>query len=94
VQEAKEIPTVKILDAPVLPTKVLFPGPIALIVLGTLLGIAGGAAWLVFRKRWKESEPGPGRLLAEEIGTSLYAGTQRFVPARASARTNLNSGAT
>jgi hypothetical protein len=93
VQEAKEIPTVKILDAPVLPTKKLFPGPIALIVLGTLLGLAGGAAWLVFRKRWKD-DPSPGRVLAEEIGAALYAGTRRFVPARAAAETKFNSGAT
>jgi len=93
VQEAKEIPTVKILDAPVPPTKKLFPGRIALICLGTLLGLAGGAAWLVCRKRWKESEPSPGRVLAEEISASLYAGTRRFVPARAAAETKFNSGA-
>ena len=94
VQEAKEIPTVKILDAPVLPTKKQFPGPGALICIGTLLGLAGGAGWLVFRKRWKESEPGPGRILAEEIGASLYAGTRRFVPARAAAETKFGSGIT
>jgi uncharacterized protein involved in exopolysaccharide biosynthesis len=92
VQEAKEIPTVKILDAPVLPTKKLFPGPIALICLGTLLGLAGGAAWLVLRKRWKESDPTPGRLLVEEIGSSLYTGTRRFAPARAAAETKFSSG--
>jgi uncharacterized protein involved in exopolysaccharide biosynthesis len=94
VQEAKEIPTVKILDAPVLPTKKLFPGPIGLICLGTLLGLAGGAAWLAFRKRWMESDPTPGRLLAEEIGSSLYAGTRRFVTARAAAETKFSNGAT
>ncbi len=94
VQEAKEIPTVKILDAPVLPTKRLFPGPVALICLGTLVGFAGGAAWLVFRKRWKESDPSPGRLLAQEIGASLQAGTRRFVPARAAAETKFSNGAT
>ena len=93
VQEAKEIPTVKILDAPVLPTKKLFPGPVALIFFGTLLGLAGGAAWLVFRKRWKEGDATPGRLLVEEIGTSLYAGTRRFVPARAAAETKFSNGA-
>ena len=93
VQEAKEIPTVKILDAPVLPTKKLFPGPIALTCFGTLLGLAGGAAWLVFRKRWKEGDPTPGRLLVEEIGTSLYAGTRRFVPTRAAAETKSSNGA-
>jgi len=94
VQEAKEIPTVKILDAPVLPTKKLFPGPIAIVCIGTLLGIASGAAWLVFRKRWTESNPGPGRVLAEEIGASLYARTRRFVPVRAGEGSKFNTGPT
>jgi uncharacterized protein involved in exopolysaccharide biosynthesis len=94
VQEAKEIPTVKILDAPVLPTKKLFPGPIAIVCIGMLLGIASGAAWLVFRKRWTENDPGPGRILAEEIGASLYAGTRRFVPARAGEGPKFNTGRT
>jgi uncharacterized protein involved in exopolysaccharide biosynthesis len=94
VQEAKEIPTVKILDAPVLPTKKLFPGPMTLICLGTLLGVAGGATWLVFRERWKESNPSPGRVLVQEIGASLYAGTRRFVPARAAAEAKFNRSAT
>ena len=83
VQEAKEIPTVKVLDAPVLPTKKLFPGPVALICIGTLLGLAGGAAWLAFGKKWKEGDPStPGRVLAQEIGESFRARTQRFVTAR------------
>jgi uncharacterized protein involved in exopolysaccharide biosynthesis len=94
VQEAKEIPTVKILDTPVLPTKQLFPGPVALICIGTLLGLAGGAAWLVFRKRWTESERGPGRILAEEIGASLYAQSRRVVPVCAAQEAKFNSGPT
>jgi uncharacterized protein involved in exopolysaccharide biosynthesis len=86
VQEAKEIPTVKILDAPVIPTKRLFPGFLALILLGTILGLAGGAAWLILRKKWKEGDPGlPGRVLVHDIGESLLAGTRRFTPARAAA---------
>ncbi|HLZ91909.1 MAG TPA: Wzz/FepE/Etk N-terminal domain-containing protein [Candidatus Acidoferrum sp.] len=86
VQEAKEIPTVKILDAPVPPTKKLFPGPLALIVLGTILGLAGGAAWLVLREKWKEGDPGlPGRVLVRDIGASLRVGTRRLTPARATA---------
>jgi uncharacterized protein involved in exopolysaccharide biosynthesis len=91
VQEAKEIPTVKILDAPVLPTKKLFPGPIALVLIGTILGLAVGAGWLVARKKWKEGDPNlPGRLLIQDISVSVLATTRRFTPARAAAR-NLTS---
>jgi uncharacterized protein involved in exopolysaccharide biosynthesis len=87
VQEAKEIPTVKILDAPVLPTKKLFPGPIALVLIGTILGLAAGAGWLVARKKWKEGDPNlPGRLLIQDISVSVLATTRRFTPARAAAR--------
>jgi capsule polysaccharide export protein KpsE/RkpR len=87
VQEAKEIPTVKVLDAPVVPTKKSFPPRGILIALGTLLGIAGAAGSLVLRKKWNETDPNdPGRVLAEEVGASLWARTQRVAPAAASLR--------
>ena len=87
VQEAKEIPTVKVLDAPVVPTKKSFPPRGIVIGVGTLLGIVGAAGSVVLRKKWKETDPNdPGRVLAEEVGASLWAGTQRVAPAAASLR--------
>ena len=87
VQEAKEIPTVKVLDAPVVPTKKSFPPRGVLIGVGTLLGIVGSASLIVLRKRWDQTDPNdPGRALAEEVGASLWAGTQRVAPAAASLR--------
>jgi len=87
VQEAKEIPTVKVLDAPVVPTKKSFPPRGILIAVGTLLGIVGAAGSLVLRKKWNDTDPNdPGRVLAEEVGASLWAGTQRVAPAAASLR--------
>jgi capsule polysaccharide export protein KpsE/RkpR len=87
VQEAKEIPTVKVLDAPVVPTKKSFPPRGILIAVGTLLGIVGAAGSIVLRKKWNETDPNdPGRVLAEEVGASLWAGTQRVAPAAASLR--------
>jgi uncharacterized protein involved in exopolysaccharide biosynthesis len=84
VQEAKEIPSVKVLDAPVVPTKKSFPPRPILIAMGTLLGIAGAAGWIVCRRKWSETDPNdPGRVLAHEVGTSLRAGTRRFAPAGA-----------
>ena len=86
VQEAKEIPSVKLLDAPVVPTKKSFPPRGILIAVGTVLGIAGAAGWLVLRKRWSETDRNdPGRVLAEQVGASLLAGTRRLAPAGAAA---------
>jgi uncharacterized protein involved in exopolysaccharide biosynthesis len=81
VQEAKEIPSVKVLDSAVQPTKKSFPPRPLLILIGTLLGIGLAAGWIVLRKKWDEVDPGdPGRLLAEEVGASLRVGTQRLLP--------------
>jgi uncharacterized protein involved in exopolysaccharide biosynthesis len=81
VQEAKEIPTVKVLDAAVLPTKKYFPPRLILIAIGTVAGVAGVLGWMILRKKWDEKDPtDPGRLLMEEMGASLRAGTQRLVP--------------
>jgi uncharacterized protein involved in exopolysaccharide biosynthesis len=82
VQEAKEIPSVKLLDVPVVPTKKSFPPRGILIAVGTVLGIVEAAGWLVLRKRWSETDRNdPGRVLAEQVGASLLAGTRRFAPA-------------
>jgi uncharacterized protein involved in exopolysaccharide biosynthesis len=86
VQEAKEIPSVKVLDPPVVPTKKSFPPRGILIAAGTLLGFAGAAGWLVLRKRWRETDRNdPGRALAKQVGASLLAGTRRLAPARVAA---------
>jgi len=87
VQEAKEIPSVKVLDMPVVPTKKTFPPRPVLVCVGILLGLAGTAAWIVYRKKWNEIDPNdPGRVLAQEISTSLRAGARRLTPATGSLR--------
>jgi uncharacterized protein involved in exopolysaccharide biosynthesis len=87
VQEAKEIPSVKVLDAPVVPTKKSFPPRGILIAVGTLLGIAGAAGWIVWRKKWSETDPNdPGRVLAHEVGALFLAEARRFAPAGAARR--------
>ena len=93
VQEAKEIPSVKVLDVPVVPTKKSFPPRLVFICIGTALGLAGTAAWLVYRKKWDEIDPNdPGRVLARDVGASLRAGTERLAPAGAALRTTLSGG--
>lgn len=52
VEEAKEIPTIKVLDEPVVPEKKVWPPRTLIITLGTLLAFCLGIAWLAFRDAW------------------------------------------
>jgi hypothetical protein len=93
VQEAKEIPSVKVLDVPVVPTKKAFPPRFILICVGTLLGLAGTAGWIIYRKKWDEIDPNdPGRVLAIEVGSSLRAGAGKLAPAAGALRSALSHG--
>jgi capsule polysaccharide export protein KpsE/RkpR len=52
VQEAKEIPTVKVLDAPIIPEKKVFPPRMLIVLLGTSLSFIGGLIWVFGEKSW------------------------------------------
>jgi capsule polysaccharide export protein KpsE/RkpR len=68
VQEAKEIPTVKVLDLPVVPEKESFPPRLSIMFVGTFLALAGSVVWVVGRGRWDQLTPNdPGKLLAREV---------------------------
>jgi uncharacterized protein involved in exopolysaccharide biosynthesis len=61
VQEAKDTPSVKVLDAPDIPEKRHFPPRLLISVLGTLLALSAGV-WFVFaRARWDETDDGDKR---------------------------------
>lgn len=81
VQEAKEIPSVKVLDTAVIPTVKSSPHRVWLTLAGTLLFVGGAAAWVLLRKRWNEIDPtDPGRILAEEMATSILVTARRLAP--------------
>jgi capsule polysaccharide export protein KpsE/RkpR len=87
VQEAKEIPSVKVLDSAVVPTVKSSPHRVALTWCGTFLAFCGTAAWILLRKRWTEIDPtDPGRLLAEEMATSVAITARRFAAVGSAAR--------
>jgi len=87
VQEAKEIPSVKVLDSAVVPTVKSSPHRVALTLCGTFLALCGTAAWILLRKRWTEIDPtDPGRLLAEEMATSVAITARRFAAVGSAAR--------
>ena len=67
-QEAKAIPTVKVLDAPNIPEKKSYPPRLLFVVLGTLLALACGVAWVFGRRSWEQMDPSnPGKVLALEV---------------------------
>ena len=79
VQEAKEIPTVKVLDVAIVPTKKSFPPRTVVVVLGTMLGITLAMTWIVGKTRWDAMEASdPRRLLVMEVFTTVQARLPRF----------------
>jgi len=68
IQEAKEIPTVRVLDPADLPDRKYGPHRVLLTLIGALLGCLLGAAWVIARDRWHQrDEHDPYRLLVTEM---------------------------
>jgi capsule polysaccharide export protein KpsE/RkpR len=66
--EAKEIPSVKELDVPVLPQSKSFPPRRVIVLLGTFLAFVMAVAWIYGKQLWDETEPNdPGKQLFGEI---------------------------
>lgn len=79
VQEAKEIPTVKILVSAIVPTKKSFPPRTVIVVLGTMLGITLAMTWIVGRTRWEAVDSSDARkMFAMEVWTTVQARVPRF----------------
>jgi uncharacterized protein involved in exopolysaccharide biosynthesis len=79
VEEAKEIPSVKVLDAAIVPTKKSFPPRAVIIALGTFLGLALAAAWIVGRTQWDSVEASdPRKQFAVEVFTTTRASLPSF----------------
>jgi uncharacterized protein involved in exopolysaccharide biosynthesis len=79
VEEAKEIPSVKVLDAAIVPTKKSFPPRTVITVLGTLLGVSATVTWVVSKARWDAIEEGdPRKEFAGEVFTSVRASLPKF----------------
>jgi hypothetical protein len=79
VQEVKEIPTVKVLDAPDIPDKKSFPPRLLIVFLGTAFAVAMAAAWIFGKTTWdRTDEDDPGKVLTKEVLTTLRAHMSRF----------------
>lgn len=68
VQEAKEIPPIKVLDAPELPEKKSFPHRSIIIALGTLLSAFAAIVWILVCELWRITDDShPAKALAIQV---------------------------
>jgi len=79
VQEAKEIPTVKVLDAANIPDKRAFPPRLLIMVVGTAFAIAMSAIWVLGKTAWDGTDlKDPRKVLALEVFTTAKARLSQF----------------
>jgi capsule polysaccharide export protein KpsE/RkpR len=68
VEEARETPSVKVLDQADVPEEKSYPPRILVILLGTAFVCILGSVWVLTHARWQEVDPrDPKKILAEEI---------------------------
>jgi uncharacterized protein involved in exopolysaccharide biosynthesis len=68
VAEAKETPSVKVLDTADIAERKSFPPRLVIMVLGIIFSFACGVLWVVGRYQWREISPqAPQKVLAQEI---------------------------
>jgi capsule polysaccharide export protein KpsE/RkpR len=80
VQEAKEIPTVKVLDPPNVPDKKSFPPRVLIMFLGTGLALAMGTTWVFAKAAWEQTDSSdPRKVFAQEVFTTVQARVPKFV---------------
>ncbi len=74
VQEAKETPSVKVLDPARIPEKKSFPPRLVIMFLGTFLVCAMSVVWVLGSGRWEEVDPqDPLKVLAQEVAGAVRA---------------------
>ena len=74
VAEAKELPSVKVLDPPNIPERKSFPPRLAIMVLGTFLCWATVTLWILAKARWQEIPAhDPQRIFVQEVLRTVNA---------------------
>jgi uncharacterized protein involved in exopolysaccharide biosynthesis len=72
VEEAREIPSIKVLDAADVPEERSFPPRTIVVVAGTVFFAILGMVWILAYARWQEIDPqDPGKHLAHEVLQSV-----------------------
>jgi uncharacterized protein involved in exopolysaccharide biosynthesis len=84
VEEAKETPSIKVLDPADVPEKKSFPPRLLIMTLGTTLAMAGSVVWVFGKRSWDQTEQGdPQKMFAQEVFHSVRA-QMRWLPANGS----------
>jgi uncharacterized protein involved in exopolysaccharide biosynthesis len=74
VQEAKETPSVKVLDEAGLPEKKSFPPRLPIMVMGTGFAFVAAMFWVFLTATWLETDQqDPGKLLVQEVCAGIRA---------------------
>ncbi len=74
VEEAKETPSVRILDPAAVPGKKSFPPRLIIMFLGTFLSLAFAITWVLASARWQEIDlKDPRKILAHEVLGAMTA---------------------
>jgi len=79
VEEAKEIPSVKVLDAAIVPTRKSFPPRMVIVFLGTALAMAAAVTWVFGNALWQGADAAdPRKVFAQEVFVTVSAQLPRF----------------
>lgn len=79
VEEARETPSVKVLDRADVPEERSYPPRTLVILLGTLFACVLGCVWVLTNARWQEVDPrDPGKMLAQEILQTVQTEVSRL----------------
>ncbi|HET8922226.1 MAG TPA: Wzz/FepE/Etk N-terminal domain-containing protein [Candidatus Acidoferrum sp.] len=74
VQEAKETPSVKVLDPATIPERKSFPPRLVIMFLGTFLAFALSVVWVLGSAGWEKADPqDPRKVLLHEVAGTLKA---------------------
>ena len=81
VQEAKEIPTVKVLDPPNIPDKKSFPPRRLIMFLGTALGFGLASTWVFGKTAWEQTDArNPRKVFAQEVFATMKTSLLKLSP--------------
>ena len=78
-EEARETPSVKVLDAADVPERKSFPPRTVLVIMGTGFVCFLGCVWVLARARWQEIDPrDPGKMLLQQMFQSARTNVGRI----------------
>ena len=79
IQEAKEIPVVKVLDPADVPERKSFPPRILIGLLGMFMALLASCTWILGKREWHAVDgSNPQKAFLREVGTSIRADAQRL----------------